>query len=118
MKAFHSRVLAILPLVLASSAFGLDDGITPESQGGSKVSGLHAETKTGNDELFQGFRNPPPAARPYVFWIWISGNITCSGITTDLEAMASAGIGGASIFNLGDSHGAEILPGAVAYMKP
>ena len=117
MKVFQFCMLAILPVLLASSAFGRDEGITPELRGSSKIHGLNAETKTGNDELFDGFRNPPPAARPYVFWIWVSGNITRSGITADLEAMASAGIGGASIFNTGGSHGVDIPPGPVEYMS-
>lgn len=41
-----------------------------------------------------GFRTPPPAARPWVFWFWINGNISRQGITADLEALQRAGIGG------------------------
>jgi hypothetical protein len=48
----------------------------------------------------EGFRKPPSAAGPYVWWHWMGNNITNGGITADLEAMKNAGIGGATIFNL------------------
>ena len=47
------------------------------------------------------FRSPPPSARPHTWWHWMNGNVTKDGITADLEAMASAGIGGAQIFDAG-----------------
>src|SRR2546425_822644 len=43
-------------------------------------------------ELEKNFLHPPPSARPWVFWFWLSGNITSNGITADLEAMKRAGI--------------------------
>lgn len=46
------------------------------------------------DDLEQGFAQPPHAAKPWVFWFWINGNISKSGITADLEALQQAGIGG------------------------
>ena len=45
-------------------------------------------------ELETGFQNPPPAARPWVYWFSLNGNLTSNGITADLEAMARVGIGG------------------------
>ncbi|MCX6559880.1 MAG: glycosyl hydrolase [Candidatus Aminicenantes bacterium] len=50
--------------------------------------------------LEQGFAAPPPAARPWVYWFWLNGNITRQGITTDLEAMKRAGIGGVLIMEV------------------
>ena len=50
--------------------------------------------------LDQDFANPPPTAKPMVWWHWMGKNITKEGITKDLEAMQAAGIGGATIFNL------------------
>ena len=44
--------------------------------------------------LVDDFRNPPPAARPWVYWFFMDGNISREGITADLEAMQQAGIGG------------------------
>ena len=46
------------------------------------------------------FLRPPEGARPWVFWFWISGNITSNGITADLEAMQRAGIGGVLIMEV------------------
>ncbi len=45
-------------------------------------------------ELERGFAQPPHAAKPWVFWFWINGNISKEGITADLEALQRAGIGG------------------------
>ena len=73
--------------------------------------------KTRDSELAAGFNNPPDQARPYVWWHWMSGNITREGISADLEAMADSGIGGAWIFNTGASHGCEIPPGPIDYMS-
>ncbi len=47
-----------------------------------------------------GFLHPPPSARPWVYWFWLSGNITSNGITADLEAMRRAGIGGVLIMDV------------------
>lgn len=41
-----------------------------------------------------GFRNPRAEDKPWVYWFWINGNISKSGITADLEAMSRAGVGG------------------------
>ena len=56
------------------------------------------------------FDNPPPDARPMVWWHWMGKNISREGITKDLEAMKAAGIGGATIFNLASSVQADDAP--------
>jgi hypothetical protein len=48
-----------------------------------------------------GFSVPPDSIKPYVYWYWISDNISKEGITRDLEAMAKVGIGEAFIGNIG-----------------
>lgn len=50
--------------------------------------------------LERGFLNPPAAARPWVYWFWLNGNITREGITADLEAMKRVGIGGVLIMEV------------------
>ena len=50
--------------------------------------------------LEQAFAQPPPAARPWVYWFWNNGNVTKAGITADLEAMKRAGIGGVIIMDV------------------
>ncbi|MDR3562458.1 MAG: glycosyl hydrolase [Negativicutes bacterium] len=52
-------------------------------------------------DLREQFVNPPPSARPWVFWTWCNGNITKAGITADLEAMQRVGIGGVIIDDIG-----------------
>ena len=49
---------------------------------------------SGAEDLDQMFRNPPNAAKPWVFWFWMNGNISHEGITKDLESMKRVGIGG------------------------
>jgi len=44
--------------------------------------------------LADGFANPPHAARPWVYWYFVDGNLTREGMTADLEALKRAGIGG------------------------
>lgn len=45
-------------------------------------------------ELEKSFRNPPDAARPWVYWTCQDGHYSLEGATADLEAMKNAGIGG------------------------
>ena len=47
--------------------------------------------------LESGFITPPEATKPYVYWYWISGQVSKEGITRDLEAMRRVGIGEAFI---------------------
>lgn len=49
---------------------------------------------SASDRLREDFRRPPHAARPWVYWFWMDGNISREGITADLEAMQRAGLGG------------------------
>lgn len=58
-------------------------------------------------ELRRSFVAPPRTARPWVYWTWLSGNVSKEGITADLEAMNRVGIGGALILEVdqGTPHG-------------
>lgn len=40
-----------------------------------------------------GFINPPDSVRPGVYWYFMDGNLTESGVIEDLKAMRNAGIG-------------------------
>lgn len=53
-----------------------------------------------DSKLESDFLNPPVKTRPYVWWHWMGSNFSKDGITKDLEAMKSSGIGGATIFNI------------------
>ncbi|MDR0902613.1 MAG: hypothetical protein LBM92_07570, partial [Opitutaceae bacterium] len=54
----------------------------------------------GPGVLERGFAAPPEETKPYVYWYWMSGNISREGITRDLEAMNRVGIGAAFIGNI------------------
>ena len=50
--------------------------------------------------LERDFAHPPAAARPWVYWMWMDGNLSREGLTADLEAMQRAGIGGVIIMEV------------------
>ena len=50
--------------------------------------------------LEEGFKNPPNEAKARTWWHWISGNVSKSGITKDLDAMKAVGIQEAQLFNV------------------
>ncbi|MDN3663961.1 glycosyl hydrolase [Algibacter miyuki] len=53
-----------------------------------------------NSILETGFQSPPNEAKARTWWHWISGNVSKSGITKDLEAMKEVGIQEAQLFNV------------------
>jgi hypothetical protein len=67
-----------------------------------------------SDALAAGFAHPPDAARPWVYWMWMDGNLSRDGITADLESMRAAGLGGVVIceVNVG------VPRGPVEFMSP
>jgi hypothetical protein len=60
------------------------------------------------------FLSPPDSAKPWVYWFWLNSNITREGLTADLEAMKSAGIGGVLIMEV--DQGTPVGP--VAFVSP
>jgi hypothetical protein len=73
---------------------------------------LHATSRPV--ALEDSFAHPPDSARPWVFWIWLDGNVTSNGITADLEAMHRVGIGGVLIMEV--TQGTP--PGAIRFASP
>ena len=59
-----------------------------------------AQSSTSLEQLKTNFASPPDAAKPWVYWFWMNGNISRQGITADLEAMSRVGIGGALIMEV------------------
>lgn len=45
------------------------------------------------------FADPPREALPWTRWFWMNGNVSTNGITHDLEAMKSLGLGGAIVMD-------------------
>jgi hypothetical protein len=64
--------------------------------------------------LLSSFRTPSDTVRPWVYWVWMDGNISREGITADLEAMRRAGIGGVIIMEVN----VGIPQGSVKFMSP
>jgi hypothetical protein len=69
------------------------------------------------DSLEQGFKNPPSAAKPRVWWHWMNGNITKEGIQLDLEWMNRVGIGGFQNFDAA-LNTPQVVPKRLVYMTP
>lgn len=76
-----------------------------------------APAPRGQDSLAAGFANPPNAARPRVWWHWLNGNITKTGIRQDLEWMSRIGIGGMQNFDAA-LQTPQVVERRLAYMTP
>lgn len=62
-------------------------------------------------DLRKHFTNPDFEYGPWVFWMWMNGNVTKEGIRLDLEAMQEVGVSGAILF----TSNAGIPKGTVKY---
>ena len=71
----------------------------------------------GQDSLLSNFRKPPAAAKPRVWWHWMSGNITTEGIRKDLLWMHRSGIGGFQNFDA-NMMTPQITAKRLVYMTP
>ncbi|OQP66395.1 DNA-binding protein [Niastella vici] len=56
---------------------------------------LNDATRLSDTSIDELFRHPPEQAKPFVLWYWMQAAASKEGITADLEAMKSNGIGGA-----------------------
>ena len=82
-----------------------------------------AESRAGtsnNDDLAQGFSNPPNSARLRAYWWWLNGNVTKAAITRDLEEMKAKGFGGALICDAGgaEQDGNDRVPHGPTFFTP
>ena len=66
------------------------------------------------DSLVANFQNPQRAARPYVWWHWMDGEVTLDGIRKDLEWMDAVGIAGFHQFDAGGVN----MPKAAPFKRP
>jgi hypothetical protein len=64
-----------------------------------------------NEWTEEGFKTPPHSAKTQVWYHWLNGHLTKEGITSDLEDMKSAGIGGFRVFNAAEG----TPPGSAIY---
>lgn len=111
-KTHRHTVLALIAALLQSPLTATHAAESPKAFSLSLAMGGKGSE---SDVLGSGFRNPPPSARPWVYWFWMGGNITKEGMTADLEAMARVGIGGVLIMNV--QHGLT-APRPAVFMSP
>ncbi len=69
-------------------------------------------------DLSQILQKPPEAARPWVFWYWMQASVSSEGITTDLEAMKEAGIGGAYLMPIKGPADPPLMEPPVEQLSP
>jgi hypothetical protein len=69
------------------------------------------------DPLLNGFRTPPAAAKPRVWWHWMNGNITKDGIRKDLDWMKRIGIGGVDAIDA-SIETPQVVDKRLVYMTP
>lgn len=81
------------------------------------MAGCKGPSVDNGASLEKGFRNPPEAAKPRVWWHWMSGNITKNGIRADLEWMHRVGIGGFQNFDAALMT-PQIVEKRLVYMTP
>jgi hypothetical protein len=64
------------------------------------------------DSLAAGFLNPPKAARPSIYWLWLNGYVNRGYLETELRQFSEKGIGGVCIFDMGARGDAKAVPPA------
>ena len=67
--------------------------------------------------LRDGFRAPPPVAKPRVWWHWMNGNVTKDGIRRDLDWMKRMGIGGVDAIDASIDT-PQVVKKRLVYMTP
>lgn len=66
------------------------------------------------EDIKEGFKNPPITARPKALWPWVNGNFSLSRITHELEEAKTKGMGGFDIWDVGTS----VNPGNIVPAGP
>jgi hypothetical protein len=73
---------------------------------------------TGSEALAEGFVDPPSAARPAIYWVWVNGLTDARQRTYELEQLKDKGISGLYIFDVGARDTKGIVPAGPAFMGP
>ena len=80
------------------------------------VSPLSLAGSASEDNLLEGFREPPLSARPSIYWTWVNGLTNKDRMTVELEELKAKGIGGLYIFDVGAQDPQGIVPTGPAFM--
>lgn len=78
-------------------------------------------TAPASDSLRAGFRNPPRAARPKVYWWWLNGAVDTTRLREELRAIKAAGLGGVDLFEIGvnaTNNGDGRIPAGPPFLGP
>ena len=68
--------------------------------------------------LVSGFLNPPKAAKPSIYWLWLNGYVNRDYLETELKQFSEKGISGLCIFDMGARGDIKAAPPAgPAYMS-
>ncbi len=108
------KLLTLHRLTARRGVFALLAATTAAVPGASAQS---SPAPSGQDPLMTGFASPPNSARPRVWWHWLNGNITQTGIKQDLEWMSRVGIGGMQNFDAA-LQTPQVVERRLAYMTP
>ncbi len=79
---------------------------------------LSVLAKDSEGKLWEGFRNPPKAARPAIYWAWVNGLTNRKQMTWELQELSDKGIRGVYIFDIGARDPYGIVPEGPAFMGP
>ncbi len=66
---------------------------------------LLASAPLRSGTLEEDFASPPQTAKPYVWWHWMSSDVSAQGIDKDLAAMKECGVAGATVCPVGSTTG-------------
>ncbi|MES3153951.1 glycosyl hydrolase [Sphingomonas faeni] len=67
---------------------------------GIQAAGATAALPLAEPTLEDAFRSPPLSAGPWVYWMWLDGNVTPESVAIDLQAMHDVGIAGAYVLDV------------------
>ena len=59
----------------------------------------------GPKDLERAFQSPPAQARPWVYWVWLDGDVPRAAITRDLEEMKAKCIAGCILYDVQTGRG-------------
>ena len=62
------------------------------------------------DKIYEGFRTPPPEARPFVRWWWNHNQVEEKEILRELDVLKAAGIGGVEINPIAGKEKSKLFP--------
>ena len=75
-------------------------------------------SNAADDSLAEGFSDPPSAARPAIYWVWVNGLTDARQRTYELEQLKDKGISSLYIFDVGARDTKGIVPAGPAFMGP